>query len=173
MTNNNLFKRFQAFQFAKDAIGLGWNDSDMEYFCTPVDAEVIGWLGVDGIHFCFIPSISFEMVFAVSPMPCGEHYVEPIARNFQEFLSLVLFCKDTSPLEQICWMGEEQFLELLKLEEGNRYSAQKAALNILRTEFGIEVKPNAYQYVKSLQANFDYSTIPFSEDYYDALGIER
>lgn len=173
MINNNLFKRFQAFQFAKDSIGLGWNDSDMAYFCTPVDAEVIGWLGVDGIHFCFIPSISFDMVFAVSPMPCGEHYVELIARNFQEFLSLVLFCKDTSPLEQICWMGEEQFLELLKLEEGNRYSAQEAALNILRTEFGIEVKPNAYQYVKSLQANFDYSTIPFSEDYYDALGIER
>jgi len=70
-------------------------------------------------------------------------------------------------------MGEEQFLELLKLEEGNRYSAQEAALNILRTEFRIEVKPNAYQYVKSLQASFDYSTIPFSEDYYDALGIER
>ena len=173
MINNNLFKRFHALQFAKDAIGLGCNDSDVAYFCTPVGAEVIGWLGVDGIHFCFIPSISFDMVFAVSPMPCGEHYVEPIARNFQEFLSLVLFCKDASPLEQICWVSEEQFLELLKLEEGNRDSVQEAALNILCTELGIEVNPNAYQYVKSLQANFDYSTIPFSEDYYDALGIER
>ena len=173
MINNNLFKRFHALQFAKDAIGLGWNDSDVAYFCTPVGAEVIGWLGVDGIHFCFIPSISFDMVFAVSPMPCGEHYVKPIARNFQEFLSLVLFCKDASPLEQICWMGEEQFLELMKSEEGNSYSAQKAALNTLRTEFGIEAKPNAYQYVKSLQANFDYSKIPFSEEYYDALGVER
>lgn len=173
MINNNLFQRFRALQFAKDAIGLDWNDSDVAYFCTPVGAEVIGWLGVDGIHFCFIPSISFDMVFAVSPMPCGEHYVCPIARNFQELLSLVLFCKGASPLEQICWMGEERFLELLNSEEGNSCPAQDAALNTLCTEFGIEAQPNAYKYVKSLQANFDYSTIPFSEEYYDALGIER
>ncbi len=57
------------------------------------------------------------MVFAVSPMPCGEHYVEPIARNFQEFLSLVLFCKGVSPLEQISYIDEGQFSEMLKSEE--------------------------------------------------------
>ena len=108
MTNNDLFHRFRAFSSSMDALGLGWNGSDVAYFCTPVGAEVIGWVGVDGIHFCFVPSISSSMVFAVSPMPCDEHYVEPIAHNFQEFLSLVLFCKGASPLEQICWMGEER-----------------------------------------------------------------
>lgn len=101
MTNNDLFHRFRDLPFSKDAIGLGWSDSDVTYFCTPVGSEAIGWLGVDGIHFCFIPSISSDMVFAVSPMPCGEHHVEPIARSFQEFLSLVLFCKGASPLELI------------------------------------------------------------------------
>jgi len=94
MINNNAYQRFCALHFPKDVLGLNWNDSNVVYFCTPVDAEVIGWLGVDGIHFCFIPSISSDMVFVVSPMPCGEHYVEPIARSFQDFLSLVLFCKD-------------------------------------------------------------------------------
>lgn len=58
MTNNNLFYRFRALPFPRDAIGLEWSDSDETYFCTPVGAEVIGWLGVDGMHFCFIPSIS-------------------------------------------------------------------------------------------------------------------
>jgi hypothetical protein len=173
MINNNLFHRFRSLQFSKNAIGLEWNGNDVTYFCTPVGAEVIGWLGIDGIHFCFIPSISSDMVFAVSPMPCGEHYVEPIARDFQEFLSLVLFCKVVSPLEQISWMREGQFLELLKLEEENGWSAQDDALNILCTEFGIESQSNAYQYVKGLQANFDYSIIPFSEEYYNTLGIER
>ena len=173
MINNNLFKRFHALQFAKDAIGLGCNDSDVAYFCTPVGAEVIGWLGVDGIHFCFIPSISSGIVFAVSPMPCGEHYVEPIARNFQEFLSLVIFCKGASPLEQICYIDEGQFSELLKPEEENDWPARDAALNTLRKEFGIEAQSNAYQYVKSLQADFDYSTIPYSEEYYNTLGMER
>lgn len=173
MINNDMLNHFLAFPFSKDAIGLGENDVDVRYFCTPVSAEVIGWIGVDGIHFCLIPSISLDMVFAVSPMPCGEHYVEPIARSFKEFLSLVLFCKDASPLEQICWIGEEQFTELLKFEEENCSSAKDIALNILRTEFGVETQSNAYQYVKSLQDNFDYSIIPFSEEYYDALGIEK
>lgn len=170
MTNNDLFHRFRALPFSKDAIGLEWNDNDVTYFCTPVDAEVIGWLGVDGIHFCFIPSISTDMVFAVSPIPCGEHFVEPIADNFHDFLSLVLFCKDASPLEQICWMNEGQFTELLKSAEENSSSVKDIALNTLRSEFEIEVLSDAYQYVKSIQANFDYSTIPFSEEYYDTLG---
>ena len=64
---NNLFDRFHALPFSKDVIGLEWSDSNVTYFCTSVGAEVIGWLGVDGIHFCFIPSISSDMVFAVSP----------------------------------------------------------------------------------------------------------
>jgi hypothetical protein len=173
MINKDLFHRFRAMSFLKDVIGLGWSDSDVRYFCTPVGAEVIGWLGIDGIHFCFIPSISSDMVFAVSPMPCGEHYVEPIAHSFQEFLSLVLFCKGASPLEQICYINEEQFLNLLKLEEDNGCAARDAALNALCTEFRTEAQPNAYQYVKSLQANFDYSTIPFSDEYYGTLGIDK
>ena len=154
-------------------LGIEQGNNESLYFCTPKGAKIIGWTGVDGIHFCFIPSISFDMVFVVSPMPCGEHYVEPIARNFLEFLSLVLFCKDVSPLEQICYIDEGQFSELLKLEEGNGWPARDAALNILCKEFGIEAQSNAYRYVKDLQANFDYSTIPFSEEYYDTLGIEK
>lgn len=173
MIDNHMFKEFRSLDFPKSAIGLEWSGEDITYFCTPVGAEVIGWLGVDGIHFCFIPLISSDMVFAVSPMPCGEHYIEPIAHSFQEFLSLVLFCKDASPLEQICWMDEEKFLALLKSEEVNGSSEKDIALNTLCTELGIEIQSNVYQYVKSLQANFDYSTIPFSVEYYDTLGIEK
>lgn len=173
MTNNDLFHRFCALPFSKDAIGLECNGNDVTYFCTPVGAVVIGWLGVDGIHFCFIPSISSDMVFAVSPMPCSEHYVEPIAPSFQCFLSLVLFCKGASPLEQISWMSEGQFSELLASEEENGWQEKDDKLNTLRMEFGIEVLSNAYQYVKSLQVNFDYTTIPFSQEYYNTLGIEK
>lgn len=173
MIDNHTFLKFRSLDFPKDAIGLEWSDNNTTYFCTPVGAEVIGWLGVDGIHFCFVPSISSDMVFAVSPIPCGEHYVEPIARNFQEFLSLVLFCKGVSLLEQICWISEEQFSELLKSEEKNSWPARDAALNTLRMEFGIESQSDVYQYVKDLQANFEYSEIPFSEGFYDTLGIEK
>ena len=172
MENNDLFHHFRALSFPKEAIGLEWNHSDVKYFCTPVGAEIIGWLGSDGIHFCFIPLLSSDMVFTVSPMPCGEHYVEPIAHSFQEFLSLVLSCKDASPLEQICWMDEENFLALLESEE-NSWLEKDVVLNILREEFGIKAQSNVYQYVKNLQVDFDYLTISFSEEYYDTLGIEK
>ena len=33
------------------------------YFCTPQGASIIGWAGVDGIHYCFIRGFG-EMVFA-------------------------------------------------------------------------------------------------------------
>jgi hypothetical protein len=40
---------------------------DGNHFCTPKGAKVIGWAGVDGIHYCFVRGFG-EMVFAVSPM---------------------------------------------------------------------------------------------------------
>lgn len=163
MFKNELLDRFHALPFQKDVIGLGYEDSDMTYFCTPIGAEIIGWLGVDGIHFCFIPSISYDMVFVVSPIPCGQHFVEPIAWNFKDFLSLVIFCKDASPLEQICWMSEEQFTELIKSEIENSCLAKDSLLTALAKEFETEAHTNPYQYVKDLQASFDYQSILFSK----------
>lgn len=172
MIDNHIFKKFRSLDFPKSALGLEWSGNDVNYFCTPVDAEVIGGLGVDGIHFCFIPSISPDMVFVVSPMPYGQKYVEPVAHNFQEFLSFVVFCKDASPLEQISWMSEEQFLELLKSEDMIVNPEKDVALKVLHKALNIKPNLNTYQDVKKLQANFDYSIIPFSKEYYNTLGIE-
>ena len=118
----------------------------MTYFCTPAGAEVVGRLGVDGIHFCFIPSISTDVVFVISPTSCGEHHVEPIASNFREFLSLVFFCKGASPLEQICRMNEGQFSGLLKSEEKYSCSVRDVALNcFLQVLFHENCKGRPYQ----------------------------
>lgn len=61
----------------------------------------------------------------------------------------------------------------MKSEEENSWPAQDDALNILCMEFGIEAQSDVYQYVKDLQTNFEYSKIPFSEEFYDTLGIEK
>ncbi|WP_222860695.1 hypothetical protein [Paenibacillus antibioticophila] len=50
--------------------------NDPPYFCTPKGARMIGWAGVDGIHFCFVRGFG-EMVFAVSPMNTAGNYVHP------------------------------------------------------------------------------------------------
>ena len=169
MTDNHDYKRFVALNLDRDALGLKLDNENAAYFCTPVGAQIIGWLGVDGIHFCFIPSISDNMVFAVSPMPCGTHYVEPVAGSFLDFLSLILFCKDAGFLEGISYTDENHFYQLVQAEEDAGYLAREDALDTLRLEFGMDAHINAYQYVKRLQADFDYTTIPFSDAYYEAV----
>ena len=59
------------------------------YFCTPKGASIFGWAGVDGIHFCFVRGFG-ETVFAVSPMNGGKDCVHVIARDFSDFLRLLL-----------------------------------------------------------------------------------
>jgi len=69
------------------------------YFCTPKGASIFGWAGVDGIHFCFVRGFG-ETVFAVSPMNGGRDCVHVIARDFADFLRLLLATGDSAALEQ-------------------------------------------------------------------------
>ena len=75
------------------------------YFCTPKGASIFGWAGVDGIHFCFVRGFG-ETVFAVSPMNGGKDFVHVIARDFSDFLRLLLATGDSAALEQ-AWQWDE------------------------------------------------------------------
>ena len=135
-----------------------------QYYCTPRDAVIIGSAGVDGIHYCTIPEFG-EMIFAVSPMNFGV-CVHPIARNFEDLLRLLLSCADMAALEQCYAWDEEQFKAFLI-----DYSAtvnQQESLAAIQAEFGLEPMEDAFSYVKKLQAEFDLSKIPYTEDFYDA-----
>ena len=57
-------------------IGLQRGEKESGYFCTPVGAKVIGWAGVDGIHFCIVKGFG-ELIFAVNPTYDPGHYVHP------------------------------------------------------------------------------------------------
>ena len=93
----SLFDRFRALPVDFDALGLSQSRTAGDYFCTPLGAEIIGWAGLDGIHYCFVPGFG-ETVFAVSPInPLGEN-VHAIARSFADLLRLLLACGDISPL---------------------------------------------------------------------------
>ena len=78
------------------------------YFCTPKGASIFGWAGVDGIHFCFVRGFG-ETVFAVSPMNGGKDCVHVIARDFSDFLRLLLATGDSAALEQAWQWDEAQF----------------------------------------------------------------
>lgn len=145
------------------AVGLEQSDTHVTYFCTPRDAGIIGWAGVDGIHYCTIPEFG-EMIFAISPMNIGD-YVHPIALNLEDLLRMLLFCGDMAALEQCYAWDEEQFKAFLI--DCPATKKQQAVLDAIRDRLCLEPMEDTFAYVKALQAEFDLSKIPYTEEYYD------
>ena len=96
-----------------DALGLERGENNNPYFCTPKGASIIGWTGVDGIHYCFVRGFG-GMVFAVSPMNTAPHFVHPVARTFEDFLRLLLACGEEAALEQAWMWDESEFNQFLQ-----------------------------------------------------------
>ena len=151
-------------------IGLEKSDLFVDYFCTPLNATVIGW--ENNIHYCFIKGYR-DMVFAVNPEPSVDSYVYPLAMNFKEFLQLILACGSTTAVEQIIGWSKEQFEIFLNSEDNAKHPEQEKVLEIIRKELKLKPKENPYEYVKAVQELFDDSKIKFSNEYYDTLGLER
>ncbi len=179
MTRDDL-KRFRALDINFDSIGLlQAGADDFAYFCTPVDAEFVGRIGCDGVHFILLPGD--ERVFCVDPS-MGERgtYVLPVASDFREFLSFVLCCQDANPLSQIYWMDRKQYQELAAEDAAARENEYQAkyfeekdrALAAIVKEFGL-TPVDPFKKVKAMQKKFDPAVLNFSEEYYDAVGYER
>ena len=146
------------------SLGIEKRDDNLNYFCTPRGARIIGWAGVDGIHYCFIRGFG-EMVFSVSPMNLAPHYVHPLASNFSDFLRLLLACGNSAALEQAWQWDQEQFETFLR--ENPATEEDKAALAQIAEQTGLTPMNNPWQYLRELQASFDYSKIKYTEDFYD------
>ena len=149
----------------------------VRYFCTPENAEVIGW-GSSGTHFVLLPGD--EAVYCVEPELAGEGtFVLPVGADFREFLSHVLYCKGTSPLAQIFLMDEARFRKLLRDNGANTWPGcaedlrrLDVSLALLAETFGLQPQ-DPFDRVKALQAAFDPSVLEFSDEYYDTLGLEN
>lgn len=173
------FKRFCRLEIDFESIGLMEPGMDQQpYFCTPVGAEYVGRIGCDGAHFMLLPGD--ERVFCVEPsMGDPGTYVLPVAADFREFLSFVLFCRDAAPLTQIFWLEETRFQALLKEEAGARWEScepffarKQEALETIAAAFGL-APADPYPGIKALQAAFDAGVLSFSDEYYDVLGLDR
>ena len=145
--------------------GEGW-------FCTPVGAEILGW--DNGIHYCRIPGFG-EMVFCVNPEPLGEQFVYPIARNFRDFLGMILAAGNTNPLQQVIGWDRDQYDRFLASREEQENRARPEVQQALESLRGLGIAPigDPFGYIRELQQDFPWETIPFPDDYYDALGLER
>ena len=145
-------------------VGMERRKDNAPYFCTPRGASVFGWVGTDGIHFCFIRGFG-GMVFSVNPMNAAPEYVHPLAKDFADFLRLLLACGSTAALEQ-AWMWDEvQFEAFLRenppTQEGRRVLAE------ISERMKLSPMERPWEYIRKLQSSFDFSRIKYTEDYYD------
>ena len=102
-----LYEQFLSLPIDREALGLERRDRDTTHFCTPVGAEILGWAGVDGVHYCTVPSLG-ETIFCVTPMD-GPPYVRPIAEDFDILLHLLLACGSMDAISQAYMMDENRF----------------------------------------------------------------
>lgn len=156
-------KSFKKAKIDLSLLGFDMNGDFELYYCTPKKAQIIASSGVDGIHYCTIPQFG-KIIFAVSPMNFGD-CVHPIARSFEDLLRLLLHCGDIAALEQCYAWDEEQYKAFLI--DNPVTEKQQAVLDEIKSKFSLEPISDSFAYVKELQAEFDLSQIPYTEDYYD------
>ena len=169
---NPLYEKYKNLKIDGSWIGLEAG-TQTPCFCTPIGAEIIGW--DNGIHYCFIKGFG-DMVFCVNPEPCCDYNVYPIARNFCDFLGLILATGNTNTLQQIIWWDKKRFEDFVNSTEEQEYRVRPEVQGVLSTiRKGIDIAPidTLFEYIKDLQSNFPYEQIPFTNEYYDTLGIER
>lgn len=160
------YHKFQKLKIDHSVIGLDQNISDVNYFCTPVGAKVIGEAGVDGIYYCFINGFG-EMIFAISPSDLPGENVHPIAKNFEDLLRLLLACGSMDAIEQTYMWDEELFEQYIM--DNKPSEKQQVIMDVIKEEFHIIPMEQPFFYIKDLQASFDYRRLEFSEEYYELL----
>ncbi len=159
------YKKFLGKNIDISPLGCDTHRERVAYFCTPKRASIIGYAGVDGIHFCFIGGFG-ETVFAVSPENTYPNYVHPIAANFEELLRLLLACRDLSALEQAWQWDEKAFYKFVR--DIPTTAEQKNALSEIEEKTGLTPMEEPYKYLKALRENFDYSKIKYTDDVFDS-----
>lgn len=175
----DIYQKFQSLHLDTSWIGLDTScinptdDIEDHYYCTPLGAKIIGW--DNDIHYCFIQGFK-DMIFCVDPMSCCDYYVYPIAKNFYDFLSLILATKHTNVMQQVIlwnrqayedYINSPDFIEYISIED------VKHTLDTLRIKLDMKPFLNPFEYIKEIQKDFSYQSIPFRDEYYIARGIDR
>ncbi|MCQ4022917.1 MULTISPECIES: hypothetical protein [unclassified Ruminococcus] len=160
------YERFKEMNINTEPVGFILGGEDCEEFCTPVGAEIIGWAGVDGIHYCFVKGFG-DTVFSVNPTELKGDCVHPIAENFEMFLRLILSCGSADAVEQVHGWNSDEFDSYLL--EYPLSDEQKNVLCTLKDKLGLQAVDKPFEYIKNLQAGFDYSNLEFKTEYFEDL----
>lgn len=143
----NLYEKFRNSSLDTSAVGLTVG-SEYSYFgATPRDARVIAWADQYGIHFC--RKEESDMIYVVEPDAQKDEAVHAVARNFPEFLGLVIACTHASVLWQAHEMSRAQFDEYLLDHKPSM--KQRSVLRAIGNIYHPPVVADPYSYLKNLK----------------------
>ena len=138
---NRYLKRLHALGYSLAPLGVEFRQDNEPYFCTPKYSSIIGWA-----------------VFAVSPMNAPGEYVHIVAESIGDFISLLLATGDSAALEQAWQWDREQFEAFVRESKAN---APREVIDMVGLKLKLRPMRDPYDYIHSLQQNFDYSKIVF------------
>ncbi|MBE6540891.1 MAG: sodium ion-translocating decarboxylase subunit beta [Ruminococcaceae bacterium] len=165
-----LYELYKKNKLDLSPFGIEKGDKKSDYFCTPKGAEIIGWTGVDGIHYCFIKDFG-EMVFAINPMGLPGKHAFPVSCNFDDFIRLLLSCGQEAALEQAHVWTREKYDEYVKDNPISRES--RDFISHLTDEYRLTPIDDPYKYLKEIYDEFDFSKIRYRADYYEWVPREE
>ena len=152
------YQRFLQSGIDLTSVGIQRREDNTPYFCTPKGASIFGWAGVDGIHFCFIRGFG-GMVFSVNPM-APSNYVHPLAKDFKDFLRLILACNNAEALEQ-AWMWDDPQFEAF-LQANPPTQKQQQTLRDISEKMKLAPIEHPMAYIRELQSAFDERRIKYT-----------
>lgn len=166
----NLYEQYKKNKFTLALFGIEKGEARSAYFCTPRGASILGWTGVDGIHYCKVNRHS-ETIFAVDPYADPKKHAFPVAEDFETFLRLLITCGHESMLEQAHAWTREQYEQFVS--ENPLTSDQKAAADAIAAAYSLKPMEDAYTYLKNIYDAFDFDTVPYKKDYYEWVPAEK
>ena len=113
------------------------------------------------------------MVFACNPESCVDQNVYPLAANFEDFIRLILACGTANPLSKSFGWIKINLKNTWQTKRKILTDEQRTAAQQLQRALSLLPIENPFEYVKSIQKDFDGSKIQYSDEYYEVTGIEN
>lgn len=190
---DRVLQKLHALPIDLSLIELFPSEEGDAYFCTPLGARILGRLGVDGIHFCDVPALGRDLVFAISPMG-DPPFIFPVAEDLTDFLAEIYTCGSAGSIEQLVSLNPTRAADFLYFNrvlctetdqvelrracqyfgmddqmtpdvERNRSTAN--ALDVLAKEFSLKPIENIHAHILSVCSSFDIKTLSFPDEYYN------
>lgn len=154
----SFYQAFLSHHIDLSPLGMDLKASGAPYPCTPKGATILGWAGIDGIHYCRLRGWG-EAIFVVDPSNGEADAVHPLARNFQDLLRLILYTQGADALAQAWQWDQAQFEAYCRQRPVGE--AQRAVLDRIAGELGLSPMDHPWRYIRQLQAEFDASAPAF------------